>query len=217
VKRRGIFTIFVLSIFIALLITLRWRRPRPLAPGVELSNSSSNHHSYTVARIDLRTASLALYWKDRADYPLLNFDRLAKHIAPSRLIFATNAGIFSPGYTPLGLHVENGHELVPINLSAGSGNFYMKPNGVFFIDAAGAHIVESSLYPGTTRETCLATQSGPLLLIRGQLNPNFRAHSSNTHVRSAVGVLSPDRVVFVLSNEPVTFHQFATFFRDDLS
>ena len=215
-KRRVIYSLVVLLIAALALIWFRWGRTRTLGAGVELSHDSLNGHRYAVVRVDLRRASLELHWKDSAGNPFHTFDRLANNLAPDRLIFATNAGIFAPGYVPLGLHVEDGHELVPLNLNSGSGNFYLQPSGVFFIDAGGAHVVESSRYPGTTPQTRLATQSGPMLLIDGRINPNFKPDSTNTQIRSAVGVLDPDRVVVVLSGEPVTFYQFATFFRDRL-
>ena len=217
-KRRAIiYLAFLLLLLLTVVIAFQSHRPHQLAPGVELSSGSFNGRSYTVVRIDLHQASLQLHWKDPAANPFLTFDHLAEHLAPDRLIFATNAGIFAPGYVPLGLHVENGRELVPLNLASGTGNFYLRPNGVFFIDQNGAHIVESSQYPGTTPQTRLATQSGPLLVLNNQLNPNFRKDSNNLQVRSAVGVLSSDKIVFVLSREPLTFYQIATFFRDKLT
>jgi uncharacterized protein YigE (DUF2233 family) len=216
-KRRATFTALFFLLLLSFAVVWQFCRPRTLAPGVDLSHFSLSGKHFTVVRVDLRQASLQLSWKDPGGNPFLTFDHLEVQLAPDRLIFATNAGIFAPGYVPLGLHAENGHELIPLNLASGSGNFYLKPNGVFFIDQSGAHIVESSLYPGTTPQTRLATQSGPLLVLNNHLNPDFRKDSNNLQVRSAIGVLSPDKLVFVLSREPVTFYQLATFFRDKLS
>ncbi len=215
-KRRAIYSLVFLLVLAVVLISFRWRHNRKLGPGIDLSPASFDGHQYVVVRIDLSQASLRLYWKNSAGEPFLTFDRLAQQSAPDGLTFAANAGIFASGYVPLGLHVEDGRELVPLNSTSGSGNFYLQPNGVFFIDAAGAHVVESSRYPGTTPQTRLATQSGPTLLIDGHLNPNFKRDSSNTQIRSAVGVLTPSQIVFVLSNQPVTFYQLATFLRDNL-
>jgi uncharacterized protein YigE (DUF2233 family) len=193
-------------------------RVRQLAPGVDLSNESANGKHFSVLRLDLTRASLDLYWKAADGLPLLTFARLSHELERShnRLIFATNAGIFAHGYVPLGLHVEDGQELVPLNFGSGVGNFYMKPGGVFFIDPQGAHIVDSTHYPGTTQTIRLATQSGPMLFIDGQINPQFRKDSNNAQIRSGVGLLPHNQVVFVLSQEPVTFHQFASFFHDRL-
>ena len=62
----------------------------------------------------------------------------------------------------------------------------------------------------------LATQSGPLLVIDGKLHPAFREGSDSWLFRNGVGVISPKRVVFAISNEPVNFHEFARLFRDSL-
>ncbi len=99
----------------------------------------------------------------------------------------------SPRAEPI---VQDSQELVPLNLNSGTGNFYLKPNGVFLIDSRGAAIIESSTYrtlPATPR---LATQSGPLLLNNGQVNPQFSTNSNSRRIRSGIGVISPDHVVF---------------------
>ena len=62
----------------------------------------------------------------------------------------------------------------------------------------------------------LATQSGPLLLRNGRVHPAFREGSANRLFRNAVGVPSPDAALFVISEAPVNFHEFATLFRDVL-
>ncbi len=172
-------------------------------------------HDYQICTIDLRAAQLNLYWKNSDGMRYANFASLKDSISPP-ILFATNAGIFDPTFTPCGLHVEHGHELVPINLSEGKGNFYMKPNGVFLIDRAGAKIIESSQYPGTTPGVQLATQSGPLLVIDGKINANFAEDSSNRRIRSGVGVDESHTVIFAISKDSVTFMEFATLFKDRL-
>jgi uncharacterized protein YigE (DUF2233 family) len=55
-----------------------------------------------------------------------------------------------------------------------------------------------------------------MLVIEGALHPAFRAESVSRLFRNGVGI-GPDRkVLFVISNEPVNFHEFATLFRDAL-
>jgi uncharacterized protein YigE (DUF2233 family) len=55
-----------------------------------------------------------------------------------------------------------------------------------------------------------------MLVIDGVLHPRFNRDSTNRRIRSGVGVRSPDRVVFAISREPVTFFEFATLFRERL-
>ena len=63
------------------------------------------------------------------------------------LVFAMNAGMYQPDLSPVGLFVAAGQELAPLNAANGSGNFFLKPNGVFAVTATGARVVESSEYP----------------------------------------------------------------------
>ena len=59
-----------------------------------------------------------------------------------------------------------------------------------------------------------ATQSGPALLLRGELHPAFNADSNNTRIRSGVGVISEHQAIFLRSEDEVRFYDFATAFRD---
>jgi uncharacterized protein YigE (DUF2233 family) len=132
------------------------------------------------------------------------------------LAFAMNAGMYHSDFAAVGLLVIDGQEVSPLNLDSAPGNFFLKPNGVFLILDDGAHVIESSRYPQMAGAVQLATQSGPLLVIDGALHPAFRENSSSRNIRNGVGVLSPHEVVFAITEEPVTFHQFATLFRNGL-
>ena len=125
----------------------------------------------------------------------------------------TNAGIFEPGFTPTGLLVSGGQELRPLRTERGEGNFYLLPNGVFTLGEQGAAIVEASEYdPRGVKD---ATQSGPLLVRRGELHPAFKRFSDNTLLRSGVGVRGRT-VVLVITRDEVNLWTFATIFRDEL-
>jgi uncharacterized protein YigE (DUF2233 family) len=117
--------------------------------------------------------------------------------------------------SPVGLLVVDGVQKSALNLGSGAGNFFLKPNGVFLIDAAGPRVVESSAYAVGARGVRLATQSGPLLLTDGRVNPAFRPGSTSRLIRN--GVCAKGRTAyFAISNVPVNFHEFALFFRDVL-
>jgi len=106
--------------------------------------------SYTVRTIDPHKEDLRLYWKDDQGQLLHDFNSLEKFTKANgeHLIFATNAGMFTPDSKPVGLFVENGVEQIPLNLQEGDGNFYLKPNGIFLINAKHeAMAIESSTYP----------------------------------------------------------------------
>ena len=170
--------------------------------------------------VDWRTDRLGLYWKDKKDQPLATFSRLREHVRPAELKFAINAGIFSRDLTPLGLHVEEGRQLRPLNLKAlegGQFNFYLKPNGVFFLDqAAGPRVVVSEEFGRLAPPVQLACQSGPVLLTNGVFHPAFRPASTNFHYRSGVGVNRRGEAVFVLSLHRLRFYDFARLFKEKL-
>lgn len=62
----------------------------------------------------------------------------------------------------------------------------------------------------------LVTQSGPLLVAAGVIHAGFKADSVNRRIRNAVGVTREGRVWWGISEEEVSFHESATFFRDEL-
>jgi uncharacterized protein YigE (DUF2233 family) len=144
---------------------------------------------------------------------------LDKYVASKgeRLVFAANAGMFEPDSKPVGLLMQDGNETSPLNLNDGTGNFYMKPNGVFLINEKHeARVVESSEYPALLSPAIWATQSGPLLVHGGDINPDFEAYSKNLAVRSGVGVRKDGTIVFSVSRLPVNFYTFASLFLDRL-
>jgi uncharacterized protein YigE (DUF2233 family) len=178
---------------------------------------------YHIHRVDKATLGiLELRWLGNDGKPLMSFNGLQKQLSREgkTIDFATNAGIYEQGPKPCGLTICNGEELVPLNMRDDEGNFYLKPNGVFFVSTEqGAGIMESAEYQRAQIHPRLATQSGPLLLRRGVIHPAFKAGSQNKRQRSAVGVRASDgQAIFVLSDRDdrdkgrVTFHQLASFF-----
>ncbi len=130
--------------------------------------------------------------------------------------FLINGAIAEAGCNFIGLAVNKGKEINPINLSSGNGAFYMKPNGVFSVGAQKAEVVESNIYRSPADKT-MAIQSGPMLIINGRMHPEFRENSTNRFYRSGVGVADvggEQVVVFAVSNEPVNLFTAAAFFRD---
>ena len=170
---------------------------------------------FTVVTIDTANQDLQLFLNDDAGQPLHSFARLAAVLQArrQRLDFAVNAGMYHPDFAPVGLLVQDGKQVAPLNLSDGVGNFFLKPNGVFLVTASGPRVVESSHY--TPAGVRLATQSGPLLLNQGVIHPLFNPESSSRHIRNGVGVAG-NKAIFVISNHAVTFYELAVFFRDNL-
>ena len=161
---------------------------------------------------------LELFWKrpDGSHYRTIEAVRRAVEARGDSLAAATNAGIFEPGYLPTGLYVENGRALRAVNRSDGYGNFFLKPNGIFVLTRSGARVVATDELTSVDEPIRHATQSGPLLLRGGAVHPAFTDGSANCRLRSGVGVRPDGGVYLAISNGAVNFHDFATFFRDNL-
>jgi len=136
----------------------------------------------------------------------------------SKDLFLTSASIVDSMCRPLGLLVNNGYEIQSINLNDGTGNFYLKPNGVFGVSMDGIDIFNTSNY-GITKKYIWAIQSGPLLISEGSLHPLFDEKSISKHIRSGVGmfqnILGEEFLVFAISKEEINFFQFASFFKEE--
>ncbi len=186
------------------------------APASEtlIERNGTQFRTYTV-----NPANLELHWLGPDGKPFHQFRSLQKHLASQgrRLRFVMNAGIFEQGGIPSGLLVADGNVQHPLNTSAGKGNFFLQPNGVFFVDAAGAHVLSTQDYAKQPRSPRIAVQSGPLLLQRGRIHPVFRAESTSRLHRNGVGVLPDGRVLFAITvfgqDRYPNLHEFADFFR----
>jgi uncharacterized protein YigE (DUF2233 family) len=173
---------------------------------------------YTVCEVDLRRQAVRLFWRKPDGQPYGYPSSLPPSMGQgaSRLLFATNAGMFDPDYKPVGLYVEGGRELVRANTKRGFGNFHMKPNGVLYVAGETAGILETGAFLRRRPQAEFATQSGPLLVIDGRLHPRFSREGASQKYRNGVGVRDASTVVFAISEDEVSFGSFARLFRDSL-
>ena len=174
---------------------------------------------HTVCEVEAGS-DMRLFLNDAAGRNIGSFSRIDRLLAAdgNTLVFAMNAGMYHADLSPVGLHVEDGTEISPIVTAAGPGNFGMRPNGVFCIlDDGRFRVIESRAFAEAPPSCRHATQSGPMLVIDGDLHPRFLADATSRHIRNGVGVSADGaRAWFVISDEPVTFHEFARVFRDVL-
>src|SRR5689334_1870342 len=189
-----------------------------VAPALTCSQMKFRDTPATVCEVTIGSDRLQLFLKDTAGMPFTSFRRLDQALAArgEQLTFAMNAGMYREDYSPLGLLVTDGRQLHQLNLASGYGNFYLKPNGVFMLSASGARIVESSEYRSLLDPAVLATQSGPLLVQGGQINSALNPQGTSRLIRNGVGVVSSTHVVFAISEDPVSFYEFARLFREAL-
>ncbi|MBC8128946.1 MAG: phosphodiester glycosidase family protein [Rhizobiaceae bacterium] len=174
---------------------------------------------YILCRIALVEQHVGLALYDESDRPLGGFSRLAERIARrgGTLTLAMNAGMYHEDRRPVGLYVEDGREVAPVSRADGPGNFHMKPNGIFWIADGRAGVEETEAYVRHERVVDTATQSGPMLLVDGALHPRFIEGSTSLHIRNGVATAEDGAVaLFVMSRTPVNFHDFASFFKDEL-
>ncbi|MDA0812078.1 MAG: phosphodiester glycosidase family protein [Verrucomicrobia bacterium] len=166
------------------------------------------------------TEDVRLHWKGADGRAIGTLERLKTILEKDgrTVDMVMNAGIYTNAPAPEGLHVEGGKELVPLNTNDGAGNFYLKPNGVFFIDENDrARVVSTDDYQKLKVVPRLAAQSGPLLLRGGKVHPKFDKASKNKLIRNGVGVDKEGRIWFASvtrTNDNVTsFFDFAELFR----
>lgn len=135
-----------------------------------------------------------------------------------KLAFAMNGSMYHPNRSPVGLYIEGGEEFSRIVTSEGPGNFGLLPNGVFCIEDARFTLIESRRFNADRPACRYAVQSGPMLVIDGEYHPRFIRESESRLIRNGVGVSADGkRALFVISNTPVNFYEFARFFREYLA
>ena len=164
-------------------------------------------------------ARLELHISDLRGRPLRSFVALEQVLgkrAP-KVRFAMNAGMFDEDGRAIGLAVAEGQEIKSLNRRVnGGGNFHMQPNGVFLVRKDGrAEVVTTAAYRSSP-DNLIATQSGPMLVLNGQINPRFDADGRSRYVRNGVGVDPEGVPVFVISDTPVSFGRFARLFAGPL-
>jgi len=170
---------------------------------------------YVTFTVDPAKDQVRLYWKDDHGAILGSLQQLLAltRARGERLVFGANAGMYRADQSPQGLYIEDGHRHMPADTATtGYGNFYLQPNGVWYITRQRVAGICPTREVANIPDVAYATQSGPLLLIRGQRHPALRAGSSNLNIRNGVGILPDGRLVFAMSRRPVNFYDFASYF-----
>jgi len=125
-----------------------------------------------------------------------------------------NAGMYLKDLSPQGLYIEDGNIKSPLDtLTSGYGNFYLQPNGVFYITKDRKAFIKTTKNFKMDKNIAYATQSGPMLLIDGQIHPKFNQGSPNIHIRNAVGILPNGNLLFAMSKKKINFYDFSSYFK----
>ena len=172
----------------------------------------SIQQDYAVAEVpNSEVKNIQMFYKDQSGSRFWNIWNVKQSVEKQgkQLVFAMNGGMYTPLYKPVGLFIDQGKVIQPINLKNGDNNFCWKPNGVFAIDNNGrAQVTVSEKFSNSNIR--FATQSGPMILINGKMHEGFESSKSG-YVRNAVGVKSNGDVFFCISLKAVTFQHLAEF------
>lgn len=201
------------------LITLVALWAAPVAATVTCGDISYDGNRYTLCEVNAAEEQLQLFLRDDQDQVFGHFSNIEEALAEEgkELIFATNAGMYHANRAPVGLYIEDGKEEMRLVPNAGPGNFGLLPNGVFCLREGRADVFETLQFRDSETSCTSATQSGPMLVIDGELHPRFLPDSTSYYIRNGVGTSEDGtRVVFAISRNAVTFHQFGSLFRDHL-
>jgi len=191
----------------------------PLPALAECENVGYLDQSFTLCNVRAGD-DVRLFLRPTDDAPVYgNFRAIDDALARDgkRLAFAMNGGMYHADRSPVGLYVEAGREVAPIVTREGPGNFGLLPNGVFCIQPQRFTLIESRAFAANPLRCTYATQSGPMLVIDGAYHPRFLKGSDSRLIRNGVGVSADGaRAVLVIANSPVSFYEFARFFREYL-
>ena len=185
------------------------------APAVACEQITHRDARFTVCEV-APDARVELFLRDEAGDILGAFSSVKSRV-DGTVVMAMNAGMYHDDRRPVGLYIEDGIQEAPIVTRAGPGNFGLLPNGVFCLRADRSDVIESRAFAANQPACTDATQSGPMLVIDGALHPRFLRDSTSRNIRNGVGTSADgQRVVFAISDDAVTFHEFGTLFRDIL-
>jgi len=178
--------------------------------------SKPNEDIFLTYEVNPRKQDLELFWKDDKGQTLKSIQNLKNWLERKNktLLFAMNAGMYKVDNTSLGLFIQDQKIITPLNTRAATGNFYWKPNGIFYIDTENNAAIcktENFINNGKVK---YATQSGPMLVFDGKIHPEFKQGSTNLNIRNGVGILPNNNVVFVMSKKEVNLYDFAKYFKE---
>jgi uncharacterized protein YigE (DUF2233 family) len=130
--------------------------------------------------------------------------------------------MYEPDRSPTGLFVQDGRQLAPLDVRARpqdgrTPNFYLAPNGVFAVTAAGPLILSTAAFAkAPPPQLRLATQSGPLLLAGGAIAAPAVAAGTDAPARrnKRNAVCVNGRRVLLVEADAMTLHEFALHLRD---
>lgn len=173
--------------------------------------------SYIDYPVNMQTESIELVLNGINGKPYGDFESLIKEKSPADIKVLMNAGMFMENRMPLGLYIESGKQLRPLNKRKGAkGNFYIQPNAVFAQSASQAFIVPTDEWDNFIKlhDVSYATQSGPMLLKRGAVNLAIKKMKNSNVRRNSVCISAQGSVILSISVASVSMMQLAEHLQD---
>lgn len=180
-----------------------------------LQYSSIENKDFVSYSVDPKKEHLAFYLKNENQSTFGSIENLKDWLSKNNkeLVFAMNGGMYKKDQSPQGLFIQNKSIKSPIETTDGNGNFYLKPNGVFYVTSNKKAFISQTDKFVKSENIEFATQSGPMLLIDGKIHPAFNKNSTNLNVRNGVGILPNNEIIFAMSKREINFYEFAEFFK----
>ena len=198
-KNRFLWILF-LVILSSILIHFKWK------------NDDDDFVFYTV---NLKQQELVFYLKSNEGVNFGSIKNLKTWLNQNdmELVFAMNGGMYKKDKSPQGLYIENKITITDIDTNNGNGNFYLKPNGIFYIKTNNEAVICKTEDFKKNMKIKFATQSGPMLVIDGEIHKSFNKSSLNVNIRNGVGILPNNKILFAMSKKEINFYEFAEFFK----
>lgn len=176
-----------------------------VAPGIEyafVKNPDKNTFGYVhIFKINLQKNTLNLAFAKDDWFPAETVGRLAEK---NRALLAVNGGFFTSEWHPIGLRIQNSQVRSPLHTTPWWHVFYLKNNE--------PHMVSENEYHLDAQIT-LAIQSGPRLLMNGQMMPL----KPDKAERTAIGITKKGEIIILATEHwPLATPDLARFFKEKL-
>lgn len=143
--------------FFSLLPLLLLSLPAFASGKCSLTDPSLALQSYTV---DPQRERIVMYWQKEDGKARGSLRSLLADIDHNGQVqMAMNGGIYDKAYAPLGLYIEKGRQLTPLNRASGGGNFLFVPAGCF-ICAGKTRGLSASINSGHRRPSATPCSPG---------------------------------------------------------
>lgn len=176
--------------------------------------SSDDEFVYYIANPKTEKVKFHLQNEKGINFGSIQNLKASVHQKGEELLLAMNGGMYKKDRTPQGLYIENGITKTAIDTTNGNGNFYLKPNGIFYLTNKNEPKILQTTAFKNSKNIKFATQSGPMLLVDGEMHKAFGKGSTNLNIRNGVGILPNGQVIFALSKKEINFYDFACFFKE---